>query len=266
MPSFLGEFEADTGLVFRDKSLLERALTHRSYLNERPEFPQFDNERLEFLGDAVLDFLVGEYVYHRLPEVREGELTSLRAALVRTETLASFARRLHLGHYLRMGHGEAESGGRERSATLCGAFEALVGALYLDQGMVRIRHLMEPFLEPELERIQQYALSKDPKSRLQEWSQGYRGVTPEYRTVEQRGPDHARVFVVEVWLGDQMYGRGEGRSKQAAAQAAATAALARAEMDELASLALLGGNEELLVSSEEDDPSAVRDVPIGQDI
>jgi ribonuclease-3 len=266
MSSLLGEFEAATGLVFQDKSLLERALTHRSYLNERPEFPQFDNERLEFLGDAVLDFLVGEYVYHRLPEVHEGELTSLRAALVRTETLASFARRLHLGRYLRMGHGEAESGGRERPATLCGAFEALVGALYLDQGMDRVRQLMEPFLEPELERIQQYALSKDPKSRLQEWSQGHCGITPEYRTVEQRGPDHARVFVVEVWIGDQVYGRGEGRSKQAAAQAAATAALARVEMEELASLSLLDEDGGSPTPTEEVGSPMDRDVPIGQDI
>ncbi len=233
----LSEFEAATGLFFHDKSLLERALTHRSYLNERPEFPQFDNERLEFLGDAILDFLVGEYVYHRLPEVREGDLTSMRAALVRTETLAQFARRLQLGRYLRMGHGEAESGGRERTATLCAAFEALVGALYLDQGMERVRQLLIPFLEPELERIQQYALSKDPKSRLQEWSQSHRGVPPEYRTVEQRGPDHAKEFVIEVWIGNQPYGRGEGRSKQAAAQAAAAAALARVQEEELAELA-----------------------------
>jgi ribonuclease III len=257
------EFEAASGLVFRDKSLLERALTHRSFLNERPEFPQFDNERLEFLGDAVLDFLVGEYVYHRLPEVNEGELTSLRAALVRTETLASFAAKLQLGRYLRMGHGEAESGGRERSATLCGAFEALVGALYLDQGMERIRRLMDPFLEPELNRIQQFALSKDPKSRLQEWSQGQHGATPEYRTVEQRGPDHAREFVIEVWIGNQVYGSGAGRSKQAAAQNAAAAAIARAEAEELASLSQLMGDDESEQPPEEDSSTASSTARLG---
>jgi len=219
--------ESATGLVFKDKSLLLRALTHRSFLNEYPEFPIADNERLEFLGDAVLDFLVGEFVYHRFPELREGDLTNLRAALVRREALAHFALRINLGSFLRMGHGETESGGRERPATLCAAFEALVGARYLDQGLEQVKAFLLPFIEPELERVQQQALDKDPKSRLQEWSQAEIHATPHYRTVSERGPDHAKEFTLEVTLGGVPYGRGVGHSKQAAAQAAAAAALER---------------------------------------
>lgn len=220
-------FESATRLVFKDKSLLSRALTHRSLLNEYPEFPIADNERLEFLGDAVLDFLVGEFVYDRFPELQEGDLTNLRAALVRREALAHFALQINLGNFLRMGRGEAESGGRERSATLCAAFEALVGALYLDQGLEQVKAFLLPFVEPELARVQQQALEKDPKSRLQEWSQAEIHATPHYRTVAERGPDHAKEFTLEVTVGGVPYGRGVGPSKQAAAQAAAAAAIQR---------------------------------------
>ena len=224
-------FETATGLIFNDKSLLLRALTHRSFLNEYPEFPMADNERLEFLGDAVLDFLVGEFVYHRFPEMQEGDLTNLRAALVRREALADFALQMDLGSFLRMGRGEAESGGRERPATLCAAFEALAGALYLDQGLERVKGFVLPFIEPELARVQQEALEKDPKSRLQEWSQAELHATPHYHTVAERGPDHAKEFTVEVTIGGEAYGRGEGLSKQAAEQAAAAEALERLAAD-----------------------------------
>ncbi|MDH7485376.1 MAG: ribonuclease III [Anaerolineae bacterium] len=250
----IDDFEAAIGLVFRDKSLLLRALTHRSFLNEYPEFPIADNERLEFLGDAVLDFLVGEFVYHRFPEMREGDLTNLRAALVRREALADFAMQMELGRFLRMGRGEVESGGRERSATLCAAFEALVGALYLDQGLERVRDFVLPFIEPELARVQEEALEKDPKSRLQEWSQAELHATPHYRTVAERGPDHAKEFTVEVTIGGEPYGLGVGHSKQAAAQAAAAAALER--------LAAAGKLEVSVVPAEEqengDGQSSVR--------
>ena len=219
------DFEAAYGLTFKDHSLLQRALTHRSYLNEHPESALEDNERLEFLGDAVLDFFIGEYLYHRFPEMREGRLTSLRAALVREETLARFARALHLGDYLLMGHGEAESGGRKRPATLCATFEALTGALYLDQGMEAVDRFVRRLIEPEIARILAYDLDKDPKSLLQELSQGELQLTPTYRTVAVRGPDHAREFTVEALIGGRAYGRGVGRSKRAAAQEAARRAL-----------------------------------------
>ena len=223
--SDIHELEQKLGVVFRDKSLLQRALTHRSYLNEHPEFVLEDNERLEFLGDAVLDFVTGAYLYHRFPELREGPLTSLRSVLVRRNTLARFARQLDVGRHLLMGHGEAESGGRNRPATLCAAFEALVGALYLDQGLDSVQHLLEPLVVPEISHTLQEHLAKDPKSRLQELAQAQMHCTPRYATTAERGPDHAKEFTVEVIIGGQRYGQGVGPSKQLAALAAAEAAL-----------------------------------------
>ena len=221
--------ERKLGVVFRDKSLLQRALTHRSYLNEHPEFPLEDNERLEFLGDAVLDFLTGEYLYHRFPEQREGLLTSLRSVLVRRNTLADFARQWDLGRHLMMGHGEVETGGRNRSATLCATFEAVVGALYLDQGIDSVQDLMEPLIVPQITRTLRERLDKDPKSSLQELAQGQLHQTPRYRTVSESGPDHAKEFTVEATIGGEVYGEGKGYSKQQAAQEAARAALSHFE-------------------------------------
>lgn len=221
----LAELEQTLGVVFRDKSLLQRALIHRSYLNEHPDFPLEDNERLEFLGDAVLDFLTGEYLYHRFPEMREGPLTSLRSVVVRRSTLARFARQWNLGRHLLMGHGEAESGGRNRPATLCAAFEALTGALYLDQGLENVKRLIEPLVVPEIARTLQERSDKDPKSRLQELAQARMHHTPRYTTVAESGPDHAKEFTVRVSIGGQIFGQGQGLSKQQAAQAAAQATL-----------------------------------------
>lgn len=220
-------FAERNGLPFRDLALLRMALTHRSYLNEHPEVDGDDNERLEYLGDAVLDFLLAEALYRRFPQAREGELTNLRAALVRRETLARFAEQLGVGEALLMGHGEVETGGRARAATLCAAFEALVGALYLDQGLEAVGRFIMPLVEVELAAARTEAADKDPKSRLQELAQGLLGVTPRYRTVKAEGPDHARIFTVEVYLGGVVCGVGEGHGKQAAAQQAAAAALAR---------------------------------------
>jgi len=221
----LTRLEERIGVDFRDKSLLQRALIHRSYLNEHPEFPLEDNERLEFLGDAVLDFVTGAYLYHRFPELREGPLTNLRSILVRRSTLSRFARHLELGQHMLMGHGEAESGGRHRPANMCAVFEALVGALYLDQGLDSVRRLLEPLILPEISRALQESFEKDPKSHLQELAQARMHRTPRYATVAESGPDHAKQFTVAVSIGDQVYGQGEGPSKQQAAQAAARAAL-----------------------------------------
>lgn len=226
------ELESLLSIPFHDKSLLQRALTHRSYLNEHPDFPLDDNERLEFLGDAVLDFLTGEYLYHRFPEMREGELTSLRSALVRRETLARFAQQLDLGRYLLMSYGEAETGGRERPAILCAAFEALTGAIYLDQGLETARRFLEPFIAPEVTRTLQEHLDKDAKSLLQELAQARMQHTPRYVTVAENGPDHAKEFTVQVLIGGKPYGQGIGRSKQQAAQAAAQMALERLQAEE----------------------------------
>ncbi len=220
-------FEAEKALkvTFANKALLQRALTHRSYLNENPDYPLEDNERLEFLGDAILDFITGEYLYHRFPEMPEGRLTNLRSALVRTETLAQFASQLHLGDYLFLGRGEEESGGRKRPAILCDAFEAFIGALYLDSGLDLARQFVCAMIDPALQSILASDADKDAKSRLQEVAQSCYQLTPTYRTVQEEGPDHAKEFTVEAVIGGKIYGRGKGLSKQNAAQAAAQEAL-----------------------------------------
>ncbi len=186
-----------------------------------------DNERLEYLGDAVLDFLLADYLFEKFPNAPEGELTALRAALVRRETLSRLASRLDIGNALLMGHGEVETGGRGRPATLCAAFEAVVGALYLDKDLTAVAEFVLPMMQEELGGARVEVTDKDPKSRLQELAQAALGVTPRYRTVSAEGPDHAKVFHVEVSIGDTVYGEGEGPSKQLAAQSAAVDALAR---------------------------------------
>lgn len=223
------DLEEKLGLQFSDKSLLQRALTHRSYLNEHPDFPFEDNERLEFLGDAVLDFVTGEYLYHRFPELAEGPLTDLRSALVRRETLARFAQQLELGQLLLMGHGEAESGGRNRPATLCATFEALLGALYLDQGLEVVQQFVQKLVGSTLIDPLSRELFKDPKSQLQELAQNRVQSTPRYFTVAEIGPDHAKEFTVQVTIGGVVYGQGTGPNKQQAAQAAARDALGSLE-------------------------------------
>jgi ribonuclease-3 len=227
--SDLDELESTLGLVFADKSLLQRAMVHRSYPNEHPGFPLEDNERLEFLGDAVLGFVTGEYLYHRFPELAEGPLTNLRSALVRRESLARLARHFDLGRFLLMGAGEAASGGRARPATLCASFEALVGAIYLDQGLEAVQRFMEPLAGPAAVHVLQEQLDKDAKSRLQELAQAQLRHTPRYETVTESGPDHAKRFTVRATIGDRVLGEGSGPTKQHAAQMAAQEALAQIE-------------------------------------
>ncbi len=212
--------------AFRDPSLLRRAFTHRSYINEHPEAFE-DNERLEFLGDAVLDFVTASYLYNRLPEMKEGRLTRLRAALVRTEQLAEFAVELELGPAIRLGRGEEESGGRLRKSLLCDAFEAVIGAYFLDSGIDAVRALVEPLFNPALERILRAEQDSDAKSRLQEWAQADRGQTPRYTIIDNSGPDHERVFTAQVFVGEVLCGQGSGLNKRSAEQAAALEALGR---------------------------------------
>ncbi len=221
----INTIERALNLTFSNKSLLQRALTHRSYLNENADYPFEDNERLEFLGDAILDFVTGEYLYHRFPEMPEGRLTNLRSALVRTERLAEFAGQLDLGKFIFLSRGEDENGGRIREAVLCDAFEALIGAFYLDSGLDAARQFIHQIIEPALQIILARNAERDPKSLLQELSQSYYQITPTYRTVREDGPDHFKEFTVEAVVGDKVYGRGIGFSKQIAAQAAAEEAL-----------------------------------------
>lgn len=211
-------------LPFKDSLLLSRALTHRSFLNEHPSALE-DNERLEFLGDAVLDFLVAAWLYNRYPEMLEGDLTRLRSSFVQTERLADFARRIELGKVLRLGRGEIQNGGRNRSALLCDAFEALIGALYLEQGIETVQEFILQFLEEAEERILLNHRLEDPKSLFQEWAQANGLSTPTYITRSSSGPEHSKSFVVEVTVGGEIYGSGVGRSKQSAAKVAAHDAL-----------------------------------------
>lgn len=224
MPEAPAQLARRLGLHFTNPSLLSRALTHRSYLNENPHALQ-DNERLEFLGDAVLDFIVGAWVYHHCPEMAEGDLTRMRSALVRNEQLAEFARGLDLGRALRMGRGESASGGRDRDGLLGSTFEALIGALYLDSGLPAVEKFMESLLDGVRDRVILRSEIYDPKSRFQEWAQSHKLGTPKYVMIASSGPDHAKVFEVEVRIKDRTYGRGRGPSKQVAAQVAAQTAL-----------------------------------------
>ncbi len=221
----LDELETTLGVSFRDKSLLTRALTHRSFLNENPQLPYLDNERLEFLGDAILDFVAADYLYQHFPEMHEGQLTSLRAALVKGDTLARYAAELGLPAHLLLSRGEDAAGGRLRAPALAGAFEAILGAIFLDQGLDAARAFIVRFVGAEAERIHALGLDRDAKSILQELSQGLLQITPQYRLVETHGPDHAKEFAIEVALGERVYGRGAGRSKQIAEQDAARAAV-----------------------------------------
>ncbi len=218
------DFSKRIGLHFNNIGLLTRALTHRSYFNEHRDAIE-DNERLEFLGDAVLDFLVAAWLYHRFPEMAEGQLTRLRAALVGNEQLAQFASQYHLGAAMRLGHGEAENGGRNRLALLGSTFEALIGAIYLDQDINQVWKFMDPILETSVKEIMASQIEHHPKSILQEWSQAKGYGTPVYKTVGDSGPDHDKYFVVEVYIDDKAYGLGRGHSKQAAAKVAARSAL-----------------------------------------
>ena len=211
------------GIHFENPALLQQALTHRSYIYETAGEGLSSNERLEFLGDSILAFISADYLYRAFPDLNEGELSDLRAALVRRETLAMFAQEINLGKFLLMGKGEQSSGASQR--VLASAYEAVVGAIYLDQGIKAVQQLLMPGLEPLAQDIVSKRLFKDQKSLFQEQAQAHVGITPTYRLVSHEGPSHNRAFTVEVLLGDEIAGRGHGRNKQAAEQEAAHAAL-----------------------------------------
>jgi ribonuclease III len=220
------DFAARVGVKFNNILLLSRALTHRSFLNEHNNAVE-DNERLEFLGDAILDFVVGAWLYNRYPEMPEGDLTRMRSALVYTEQLANFGRKIDLGRAMRLGKGESQAGGRERPALLCDTFEAMIGAIYLDRGIEAVRDFISPMLEAAAEKILAARSIDDPKSQFQEWAQSQGHQAPYYVTRAAVGPDHSKIFEVEVMVGSKVFGSGSGSSKQAAAKAAARDALSR---------------------------------------
>ncbi len=227
-------YEDILGVKFHNRDLLTQALTHRSFVNEYDgDQAILDNERLEFLGDAILDVVVADMLYHQYPDAAEGALTQLRAALVKTESLARIGASFNLGEYMRIGHGEENTGGRERVTILCQGFEAVIGAMYLDRGMKAVADFVMPSLLESLEYIIENNLHIDARSELQEWIQAELSVAPSYYVVGEAGPDHAKEFQVEVALGDHIIGAGMGSSKRSAAQEAARVALQRLEQEGL---------------------------------
>ena len=226
MPS-LDTLQTRLGLRFADPQLLRSALVHRSFLHEHPDqgVGLTDGERLEFLGDAILNYLAGTLLYDRFPSHSEGELTGLRSALVRTATLAGFARDLSLGAYIRLSKGEEINGAREREALLADTFESLIAAIYLDQGLETAKLFVNLLFEQQIEAIEAHGLALDYKSQLQQRIQAERNLTPRYQVVAEHGQDPRREYTIEVLAGDVRLGAGQGPSKQAAAQAAAQAAL-----------------------------------------
>ncbi len=223
----LAELAERMGVPHLQHALLDQALTHSSYANEDLSGAHPDNQRLEYLGDAVLGLLVAEWLYDRYPDAPEGELTSMRTFVVRSESLAQAGRDLDLGSYLRMGRGEEGSGGREREANLCAAVEAVVGAVYLDCGIATTRALVRQFLEAKAPRIDRQRTQKNAKTYLQEYTQSALQVRPTYVIVAEEGPGHLPCFVAQVLVGDEVWGEGSGRTKREAEQAAARAAIER---------------------------------------
>jgi len=206
------KLQESLGYQFRDEKLITEALTHRSYSKD------FNNERLEYLGDAVLDLIVGEYLYKLLPDAEEGLLSKLRAAMVNEESFNKLARRLNLGKYLFLSPAEENNGGREKPSILSSAFEAVIGAIYLEAGFEKAKEIALKLLKEEYPEIDPDKLLKDYKTKLQEITQAHFGVVPEYRLLSATGPDHRKEFEIGVFINDKEYARAKGKSKKAAQQ------------------------------------------------
>lgn len=220
----LKSFSNKINIKFNNIDLLKQVFVHRSYLNENPSFGLDHNERLEFLGDAVLELIVTEFLYKNYSNP-EGELTNWRSALVKGEKLSEVAGKLGMNDYLYLSRGEAQSTGKSRQLILANAFEALIGAIYLDKGYKQTQEFINKELLIYLSEILEKKLYKDAKSSLQELAQDQLGITPNYEVLEESGPDHAKNFVIGVYIGDKMIGKGSGMSKQQSEQAAAKNAL-----------------------------------------
>jgi len=216
--------EKQLGIRFSQPELLQTALIHRSFLNENAEVSEH-NERLEFLGDAVLELVTTDFLFHKLPDMPEGKLTSLRAALVRKENLAKTARQIGLGQYMILSRGEEQTGGRENSYLLANTLEALIGAIYLDQGLTAAQAVIEKTILGSLTEILEKNLHRDAKSFLQEMAQEKYQLTPNYQIESESGPDHSKIFVAGVFFGHKKKGQGAGNSKRSAELKAAEDAL-----------------------------------------
>ncbi len=218
-------FEQTIGIVFSNKEVLQQAFTHRSYINENPRSGLSHNERLEFLGDAVLELVVTDHLFKTYPEHAEGDLTAYRSALVNAVVAAEVAQELNMNEYLLLSKGESKDTGRARQTILANAYESFIGALYLDQGYAVCDTFIKKTLIPKLSDIISKKSWRDPKSHIQEEAQERIGVTPSYEVIGQLGPDHDKFFTVGIFFGDKKIAEGKGRSKQEAQQAAAQAAL-----------------------------------------
>ena len=222
----LQDFQDRLGIQFKDITLLERAFIHRSYLNEHPRLGLEHNERIEFLGDAVLELVVTDFLYRNYPNP-EGDLTNWRSALVKTESLAAVAEKLQIAEYFKLSRGESKGNARSHSLISANAVEAIIGATYLDQGYEMAKKFISEHIISRLPEILETGTWMDPKSKFQELAQERFGLTPSYRVVDEAGPDHDKVFTIGVYVGDTLYGKGSGSSKQAGQQEAASAALAK---------------------------------------
>jgi len=216
-----GLLEKQLKIKFKKRELLIQAFTHRSFLNENPSFNLSHNERMVFLGDAVLELAVTEYLFDKYPQKPEGELTNWRASLVNAKILSEMARDMNFNEFLLLSKGEAKELGKARQYILANTFESFIGALYLDQGYKPCQKIIEKYLLKELPRILQHQLFRDAKSLFQEQAQEKEGVTPVYNVIKEWGPDHAKSFVVGVFLKDELVAKGEGSSKQEAEEGAA---------------------------------------------
>jgi ribonuclease-3 len=221
----INKLEATLHISFRNSALLQQALVHRSYLNENPDFNLPSNERMEYLGDSILSAVVAEKLYKDYPDLSEGDMTKLRSALVRRETLARIANHLKLDGYLYLGHGEETSGGRAKQSILADALEAVIGAVFLDQGFDTCRDLILRLYDAEVEKAVDDSLTSDFKSQLQEVVQSKYHEIPAYRVISAEGPNHVKEFIVEVVVGGRVIGKGSGSSKREAEKEAAKAAL-----------------------------------------
>ncbi len=226
MTKDFSQFETTSGITFKNKALLKQAFTHRSYINENRNTKIEHNERLEFLGDAVLELVVTDYLFHKYPGRPEGDLTAYRSALVNSTTLAQVATGLGMNDFLLLSHGESKDVGRARTYILANTFEAFLGALYNDQGYDATKDFISKHIFNLIDEIVEKGLWMDAKSKFQEMAQEKTGITPAYRTIKEVGPDHDKHFTVGVYLGGEQIVTGEGASKQEAEQSAARKGLA----------------------------------------
>ncbi len=224
-PKLFTELEKSLGITFLDSKILLEALTHRSYINEHPEVGRPHNERMEFLGDAVMELAITHYLFERYPDTPEGQLTAFRSALVRTESISESSRALGVNDFLFLSRGEARDQGKARDYILANAFEAIIGAIFLDQGFLAAEGFIARTLHPKIDLIVKKSLWRDAKSFVQERAQDVYSVTPTYVVLDQVGPDHDKVFTVGIYFGKDKIAEGVGHSKQDAEQKAARSAL-----------------------------------------